>query len=326
MSRAALLAATAAALTLGGCARPEPARAGPLVLERTIALPDVEGRIDHLAVDLERGRLYVAALGNGTVEAVDLKAGKVLARIGALKEPQGLAYLPGTDELAAATGGDGVVHFYRGEDLAPVAALDGGPDADNLRVAEDGALVVGSDAIKLIDPKAHAVVKSFPLPGHAEGFRLDDERFYVNLPRALSGQIAVGDLRRGVTASWKAGHAMHFPMALDKASGRIAIVYRLPARLVLIETATGKVVSDRATCGDSDDAFFDARRRRIYVSCGEGAVDVFDTDGAEKPIARIGTRQGARTSLFVPELDRLYVAARAGADQDAAILVFRPEP
>jgi hypothetical protein len=256
------------------------------------------------------------------VEGVDLAGGRVFARVDGLKEPQGVAYLPGADELAVATGGDGMVRLYRAADLSLAGELAAGDDADNLRVTEDGMLVVGSDSLRVIDPKTRTLTRSVALPAHPEGFRLDGGRFFVNLPRA--GRIAAGDLQTGVTASWKAGYAMNFPMAYDAASRRIAVVYRLPARLVLMDAATGAVVSDRPTCGDSDDVFFDGKRGRIYVSCGGGSVDVFPVEGER--LARVDSRDGARTSLFVPELDRLYVAARAGADQDAAILVYRPEP
>lgn len=319
MRRALALAVLAAACA--GCGSPNAAPA-PLTLERVIALPKVSGRIDHLAVDLKRRRLFVAALGNGSVEGVDLASGQVFARIAGLKEPQGIAYLPMSDEVAVATGSDGKVRFYRAADLSLTGELDAGDDADNLRVTGEGMLVVGSDSLRTIDPKTRAVVRSVPLAAHPEGFRLDGSRFFVNLPRA--GQIATGDLKTGVSASWKAAYAMNFPMAYDPKARRLAIVYRLPAHLVLMDAQTGAVVSDRATCGDSDDVFFDAKRDRIYVSCGGGSVDVFPIEGPR--LARIDSRDGARTSLFVPEFDRLYVAARAGANQDATLLVYRPEP
>lgn len=319
MRRALALAVLAGACA--GCGSPSAAPA-PLTLERAIPLPKVSGRIDHLAIDLKRRRLFVAALGNGTVEGVDLDAGQIFARVEGLKEPQGLAYLPATDELAVASGGDGRVRFYRAADLAPAGELDAGADADNLRLADDGMLVVGSDGLRTIDPRTRTVVRTVALGAHPEGFRLDGSRFFVNLPRA--GKIATGDLKTGVTAVWKAAYAMNFPMAYDPSARRIAVVYRLPAHLVLMDAGTGAVVSDRTTCGDSDDVFFDAKRQRIYVSCGGGSIDVFPIEG--KRLARIDSRGGARTSLFVPEFDRLYVAARAGANQDAAILVYRPEP
>jgi YVTN family beta-propeller protein len=88
--------------------------AAPLVLERTIALKGVSGRIDHLAVDLGRKRLFVAELGNGTVDVIDLAGMAVIHRIEGLKEPQGVAYAPGADVLAVASAGDGSVRLFRG--------------------------------------------------------------------------------------------------------------------------------------------------------------------------------------------------------------------
>src|SRR4051794_19804863 len=90
------------------------------------------------------------------------------------------------------------------------------------------------------------------------------------------------------------------------------MLYRSPPRLVLPDSGSGSVKATLATCGDADDVFFDNRRERIYVSCGSGNIDVFQAAaGGYRSTARIATRSGARTSLFVPELDRLFVAERA---------------
>jgi hypothetical protein len=115
-------------------------------------------------------------------------------------------------------------------------------------------------------------------------------------------------------------------MALDDAGNVLASVFRSPPRLVLLDTRSGAVKENIETCADADDVFFDAKRKRIYVSCGQGAVDVFQDKGAGYRLeSRINTRFGARTSLFVPELDRLFVAARSSfLKSDAAILVFKP--
>jgi hypothetical protein len=117
-------------------------------------------------------------------------------------------------------------------------------------------------------------------------------------------------------------------MALDESAGIVGIVYRIPARLVTLEAASGTAKADLPTCDDADDLFFDAKRRRIYVSCGSGAIDVFEQSGGKYVAsAHIETRSGARTSLFVPALDRLFVAARAGSSgEGAALLVYRPAP
>jgi DNA-binding beta-propeller fold protein YncE len=301
----------------------------PLTLERPIPLAGVKGRIDHMAVDLVHQRLFVAALGNGTVEVVDLPKGRVTARITGLSEPQGLAYLPDQNELVVATG-DGFVRFYRAADLGLITQLKLGDDADNIRInpANGHALVgYGVGALADIDPATHKVVATLPLPAHPESFRIDPARHraFINLPGA--GQIAVGDLTgMKVTASRKAAHAANYPMVYDSVANTVTVVYRLPPRLVTTEADTGRVVQDVAVCGDADDVFQDAKRQRLYVSCGSGDLVVLEGPaGAYRKLASIKTRPGARTSYFAPELDRLFVAARADGGKEAAILVFRPE-
>ena len=117
-------------------------------------------------------------------------------------------------------------------------------------------------------------------------------------------------------------------MALDGARGVVAVVFRNPARLVAFDASSGRIISALPSCGDADDVFLDAKRHRAYVSCGDGSVDAWQEDGTGfRRLSSLKTASGARTSLFVQELDRLFVAARAGflgLGGDAAILVLRP--
>jgi len=307
--------------------------AEPLVLQRTIALNGVSGRIDHMAIDERRKRLFVAELGNQTLDAIDLEAGQVIHRISGLKEPQGVGYAPASEVLAIANGGDGSVRLFQGANLAAVGVVKLGDDADNVRFdAASGDFVVGygSGGLAVIDPVSGAVLSRVRLPAHPESFQIDaaGRRAYVNLPDAQ--QIAVVDLKSGQqTATWRVpGLAANFPLALDKAGGTIASVFRRPPRLVVLDGNNGNATNNLKSCGDADDVFFDNRRRRLYVSCGEGSVDVWQQEGTGyRRVGSIRTASGARTSLFVPTLDRLYVAARAGffgLGSDAAILEFRP--
>ena len=303
----------------------------PLVLERIIVLKDVAGRIDHLAVDVAHGRLFVAELGNGSLEAIDLKSGTVLGRIAGLKAPQGVAYLPTQDQVVVAGGGDGVVRFFRAADLAPVGSLALGEEADNVRIdAPTGHVVVGfgSGALAVIDPTSRKVLVTAPLPAHPEGFQLEAGWAYVNVPGARS--IHVLDLATGrQLAVWPNGWLnSNYSLALDPKAALIAAVYRLPSTLAIIDIGTGARRQTAATCGDADDVFFDHARRRIYVICGSGAVDVFGADAkGYSRLAHVPSRNGARTGFFAPQLNRLFVAARAPAgSRDAAILVFRPAP
>jgi hypothetical protein len=322
-----LLVAVAAVLGASNRAvqsAPAPPR---LTLERTIPLAGVRGRIDHLAIDTVRKRLFVAELGNGSVEAVDLASGRSLGRIGGLSEPQGLGYVPQRDELAVATGGDGMLRFYRAADLVPSGSVKLGQDADDVRVEPgSGRLLVGyGRALALVDPAARKVTRSIPLPAHPEGFEFQGDKAFVNIPDA--GAVAAVDLAGGrETARWpNRGARFNFPLAWDRPAGAIAVVYRSPPRLVLFAAGSGRIEQALDTCGDADDLFLDPARSRLYAVCGAGAVDVFERlrTGYVRA-ARLATRSGARTGLFSSRLDRLYVAAPARAGEPAAILVYRP--
>lgn len=315
------------ALGLVACSQPASSGAAPpLVLERTIALPGVSGRIDHLALDAQGRRLFVAELGSGAVEAIDLAAGKVDGRIAGLSEPQGLAVT--ATMLAVASGGDGTVRSYRLPGLQPAGRLDLGADADDVRIDPDnGRLVVGFGAggLAVIDAVAQRTLATVRLPAHPEGFQVRAGRAWVNLPDA--GEIGVVDLARGrLTATWpNRGRRWNFPLAIDPRSGDIAVAYRFPARIVRLDPETGAERQALPGCGDADDLYFDARRPRLYESCGDGHVLVLsDQGGRWVRAALVATRPGARTSLYDTATDRLYVAAPAADGRPAAILVYRP--
>lgn len=322
---AVLLAASACSAASTAVSPSDPG--SPLVEQRTIPLPGVAGRIDHLAIDALHHRVFVAELGNGSVDEVDLDSGAT-RRISGLKEPQGVAYLPDRNELVVASGGDGSVRFYDANDLALKATMTVGDDADNLRVDPATGFVAvgyGSGAIALIDPARRVVVKSIALPAHPEGFRPDpsSKRVFVNLPNAHL--VATADWDSNSLGRWPAGHALNFPMALDAATSTIAIAYRMPSRLVLIDAANGTTRQDLETCGDADDVYFDPPRKRLNVICGAGAVDVFERSGVSYAhLAQVNTRPGARTGLFSEELGELIVAARSTSTSSAALIVLRP--
>ena len=332
------------------------ARAGPrpLEVEARIPLGEVSGRIDHLAVDLAHRRIFVAELGNDTVGVIDLASTAATGRIRGLHEPQGVAWLPEADILLVANGGDGTVHRYAGADLRPLGPTPLGRDADNLRTDPAGGglvwvghgsgallgLLPGGGALTALDAAAGQPVGApIPLPVHPEGFQLKagGPRAFVNLPRA-GGSVAVLDrIARRQIDTWSVpGLGSNYPMALDEEGGRLFLGFRDPAALAVLDLAQGIPLGRLPLAGDVDDLFFDARRRRLYAICGEGAVDVFEdlpSGGAgsaagrvPRLLAHVPTVGGARTGLFVPALDRLFVAARAAAGKGALLGVLRPEP
>jgi len=303
----------------------------PLVLESKIPLGEVIGRIDHLGIDLKRQRLFVAEFGNDSVGVVDLAVGKLLRTIPGMSEPQGVAYVPFADSVYAANGSDGSVRVFRGDDLAPIARIALGSDADNVRVdGQQNRLLVGygKGALAVIDPATRTKAAGIPLKAHPEGFQIDETgtRAFVNVPDAREIQIVelAGVTNRSLPMR-DAG--ANFPMAIDGEAHRVLVVFRSPPILMALSTRDGHVVAKLDTCGDADDVFVDARRHRIYVSCGEGVIDVIEPgEVGYRRLARVPTVPGARTSLFVPELDRLFVAVRARSVEPAAIWVFEPTP
>ena len=303
----------------------------PLVLETKIPLGEVSGRIDHLGIDLKRQRLFVAELGNNSLGAVDLMAGKTMRTIGGFSEPQGVAYVSFGDSVYVANGGDGSVRVLRAEDLAPVGRIELGNDADNVRIdtARNRVLVgYGKGALAVIDPASRSKTAEIPLKAHPEGFQIDEpgRQVFVNVPDARGIEIADLDSGSGRSLPTE-GMRANFPMALDHEARRVVVVFRSPPTLMALATQDGHVTAKIETCGDTDDVFVDAKRHRVYVSCGEGVVDVLGQDAAGyHRLARVPTASGARTSLFVPELDRLYVAVRASSGERPAIWVFRPAP
>jgi hypothetical protein len=327
----ALLILTA---TLPLLAAPDQAmtQAPALKLEAKIPIGNVSGRIDHMAVDLARQRLFVAELGNNTVGIVDLNGRKVVRTLDGLKEPQGVGYLPATDTLYVANGGDGSVRLFRGPDHAAAGRIDLGDDADNIRLDIPANRIVvgyGSGGLAVIDAASSQKIADISLRAHPEGFQLDpgSNRILVNVPKAQA--IAVVDRQSGKqTATWPTKVAGgNFPMALDQMARHVLVAFRNPAKLGAYSMDDGTLIASPDICGDADDLFVDAKRRRVYLSCGQGFLDVLDsTQGPYRRVARIATVAGARTSLFVPEMDRLMLAVRASGKEPAAIWVFQPMP
>jgi DNA-binding beta-propeller fold protein YncE len=303
-----------------------------LVLESKVPLGNVRGRIDHLAADLGRNRLFVAELGNGSVGVVDLAVGKLLRRITGFKEPQGVGYVPSVDALYVASGGDGSVRIFGGDNYAPAERIDLGDDADNVRVEPSTNMVFvgyGAGALALIDPATRKKTDDIRLAAHPEGFQLSPgtNRIFVNLPqrRAI---VAIDRASGQQLASWPTQNATsNYPMTLDEGNQRVIVVFRNPPRLDVFAMASGEKIAEQSTCGDSDDVFMDAKRNRVYVSCGDGSIDVFVVEGtAYRRLVRIRTVSGARTSLFIPAMDLLALAVRANAPQPAAIWLYRARP
>lgn len=302
-----------------------------LKLIQTIPLPGVTGRFDHFGVDVKGRRLFVAALGNNTLEVIDLTARKRLHSLSGFHKPQDVLYLPTRDQVFVANGESATLSILDGAAFKFLKTLGEMPDADNLRYDVSADLVYvgyGDGALAIVRVASAEKAAEIKLAGHPESFQLEQQgsRIFVNVPDAK--QVAVIDREKpSVVSNWPMEKFQaNFPMALDEANHRLFLGCRRPARVVVLDTAHGEPVADLAISGDTDDLFYDARNRRLYLSCGEGFIDVI---GQRSPDSyqmreRIPTRSGARTSFFCADLDEYYLAVPQRGAQPAELRIYRP--
>ncbi len=304
----------------------------PLREVKTIALPGVEGRIDHFAYDAANNTLFVAALGNNTVEVVDVAAGKVVKSIVGLREPQGVAFLADQSLVAVANGDDGACQFFDTRAYRSIESIDFQSDADNLRYdPTDRRLYVGfgNGALGVVDATSRKRLAGIKLSGHPESFQLEasGKRIFVNVPSA--GHVAVVDREKSaVVAKWPLKEtADNFPMALDEKHHRLFIGCRKPPRLLVLDTETGRTINSLDIVGDTDDVFYDASTKRIYVSGGEGFVTTIAQTDANSYglLGKVATAPGARTSFFVADSRLLFVAVPHRGNQQAELRVFKAQ-
>jgi hypothetical protein len=295
----------------------------------TIELPQVEGRFDHFAIDVPGKRLFLAALGNNSLEVIDLAENQRIQSIPNLKKPTGAAWIPELNRLAVASGDDGMCRFFDGNPLKLVGEIRNLDDADNVRYdAANKKLYVGyaSGALAIIDPVKMQKTADIRLGFHPESFQLEKNgnRIFVNLPGPRG--IAIVDRKVGaVTFKWLLKDAQdNFPMALDEEHLRIFIGCRKPARLLVLNLNSGEPVANIECAGDTDDLFYNAEMKRIYISGGEGAITVIHQRDADHYESRGNqkTAPGARTSFFSPDLHSLYVAVPHRGAQKSQVLVY----
>lgn len=296
-----------------------------------IDLRDVNGRIDHLSADVQGRRLFVSALGNRTVEIIDTEEGKRIRSLGGLEEPQGVSYDSSTNRLFVASDGDGTVKVFDAGTFQLLQTTKFSSDADNVRYdARTHRILVGygEGALGFLDSNGKKTGE-IAVDAHPESFQLEKmgRLLFVNVPERE--EIEVADLTHNmIAARWPVTAARsNFPMALDESHHRLFIGCRSPARMLVLDIASGNVVASVAIPGDTDDLFYDAGRQRIYVIGGAGFVDAFERTSTDQytRIAHAATAEGARTGLFVPEWKELFVAAPHRGGRTAQVLVYETQ-
>jgi hypothetical protein len=314
-------------------AAPAPVADAPSVLElvQTITLKGRAGKLDHLALDHKRERLFLANSVNGTLDVVDLKAGKLLKQVPGQTNIQGVAYAADLDRVFVGLGTGGLCNIFNGADYRPLKTIKFADDADNVRydAARHQAFVAHAEkALGVIDAQTFALKADIKLPGAAEGFQIETgrPRLYLIVP-SPSQLVVIDTEKREITGSHpvKMAGAGH-PLALDEANKRVFVGCRQAPMVVVLDSETGKEITGVPIPKDVDDLFYDAKRKRLYASCGEGYVAVIrqlDADRYEVQ-EKVKTVERAKTSLYDPETSRLYLAVpRQAGQQGPEIRVYQ---
>lgn len=309
-------------------------REKPMVLTEAIPLENAKGRFDHFAMG--GGRLFVAALGSNAVEAINI-GGRILDHtITGVPNPQGIAFSPETNKLFVASG-RGKVYIYDGKSYAEIATVDFPGGADNLRYdAATKRVYVGcgddekSGAIAMIDATTNQRLdEEYKLGGEPESFQLEKSgpNIYVNVPDLK--QIVVVNRATKQIVHWPLnGVESNFPMALNEADHRLFVGVHVPPRLAVYDTNSGRLVAALPSIQDSDDLYFDADRKRVYMPGGEGFIAVFQMTDPEhyQLLARIPTAVGAKTAGYYGKqgkgFDRFYLAVPARGSQTAEVRIY----
>jgi hypothetical protein len=309
-------------------------REQPMVLTEAIPLENAKGRFDHFAMG--GGKLFVAALGSNAVEVINI-GGRTLERtITGVPYAQGIAFSPETNKLFVASG-QGKVYIFDGKSFEQIATVDFHGGADNMRYdAATKRVYVGcgddekTGAIGMIDATTNQrLEEEYKLGGEPESFQLEKSgpNIYVNVPD-LKQVVVVNRDTKAVTHWTLEGMESNFPMALDEADHRLFLGMHVPARLAVLDTNSGRTVAVLPSVQDTDDLYFDAARKRVYMPGGQGFIYAFQMTDPDhyKLLAKIPTAIGARTAGYYGKqgkgFDRFYLAVPARGTQTAEVRIY----
>ena len=307
----------------------------PLTLERTITLLGVSGKFDHFAIDLAGNRLFVAATGNHSLEVIDLATDKVQQSISGLGKPHGLVWVADTHSLYVADGMLGELRVYQGEPLKAAGTIKLSDDADDmaynsaahtLYVGHGGSGAANPARIAVIDTEKFSLITDLPVSTHPEALDLDAQaqRVFANI--ADSSEVVVIDApKNAISAHWKMTGASHnVPLAYDDEHTVLYVASRTPGTLLAFDGASGAQLSSVPAGEQADDLFYDPALRRVYVVCGAGEVDAYQVDSQRRlhVLKVTHTRPAAKTGLFVPSQNLLYVGVPGIDGHSAEISVY----
>ena len=298
----------------------------------SMALPNVGERFDHMSIDISKQLVFVAARGNNSIYVARLPTESVSHIITGLNKPQGVYFDQEDNQLYVSNGGDGTVDVFDVSNYHLLKVFNFSSDADNIRYDFlSGLLYVGygeenQSGIAIINTTSNALVGTIALNGHPEAFSLDhnESKIFINVPTANAIEIA-STTTREVTASWPLTNATeNFPMALDAKAGLLFVGFALPPVLHVLNASTGKVVAMLNISSGADDMYFDPNSNLVLVTCSAGFLDVIRQQNVDSytTVTTLPTGPLARTSLFFPQTEKLFVAVPQHDRLAAQLLTF----
>jgi DNA-binding beta-propeller fold protein YncE len=314
----------------------------PLRLVQTLTMDSgVTGRFDHMAVDVQGGRLFLTAADHHTIEVFDLKSGTWMRSITGLGKPAGIVYVPESNRVLFSDG-VGSANILDAATYKVVGTVKLADDADSLGFDRDASILYvvngGKDVnepfsrLSIVDTKNQKSLGDIKIDGErVEAMALEKggPRLFVNVT-ALNRVAVIDRKTRQLITTWDLADAKeNVSMAFDEGGHRLFVATRAPGQLIVLNSDTGKQVATLPAAGGADDLAYDAARKRIYLSAGDGFVNVYQqkTPDMYEAVAQIPTGPGARNSKFVPEQNRLYVAVPAGKDGKAAeVQIYEVSP
>jgi DNA-binding beta-propeller fold protein YncE len=307
----------------------------PLKLAQKISMPGVQGRFDHITVDIQGNRLFIPANGENqnTVEVIDLKAGKRVSSIPGQSRPQGTFYSADFNRLFVSNGTDGTCKIFRGDTFELIDSLPLGPDANQMGYDPDTKyLYVGlgdrnSGALAMIDTSNNKHIGDIKTDARPGGVTFDKPgpRIFVNLNGATKLGV-IDRKKREQIATWPVTGAENYgPLALDESSHRLFLGTRKPPMLMVFDTESGKQITQLESVPSIDGVWYDAARKRIYVT-GSGFIAVYDQKGADSytPMVKLPSEPNSQPSIWVPQFNRLYISVPQDGTRDAEVLVYEP--
>ena len=309
-----------------------------LIGRSTAWKPEYSGDFDHFGVDTKRNKLLLAAEDHGTLEVFDLNTGAHEKTItDTFSTPHAILYLPGQDRLIVTDSGKGGTRILDAATYKVLGYIGLEPGADSMEYDKGSNLLYIVSGGKDVDMKECFLNEIDPLSGkvyrklrfdsdHVEAVRAEEHGNHLFVNVADKNRVDVVDKKTlKVVASWPlTGAETNLSMALDEADHRLFVGTRKPAKLIVLDTTTGKTVATLDSPSTSDGLFYDSAQKRVYIPGGDGYLGIYQQNDADHytQLARVPSAKGAKSGMLWKPLNRVYLAASPGENNKGGEILW----